>query len=248
IKALELDRSLAEAHASLAAVKSFYDWDWPAAEREFQRSIELNPGYASAHQMYGILLGARGWSEKAIIELKLAQELAPLSTDIAVTALWPFCFAPPSARQYDRAIAELQKIIKLNTDFQWAHAVLGMLYREKRKFPEAIGELKQAVAMEDNAYNVAYLGSVYAVAGMKDEAQRLLADLVKRSKSEHIASMALAMLYASMEEKDSTFAYLQKAYEARDEDMIRLNVEPLFDGLRGDPRFTALLKKMGLEK
>jgi len=248
LKALELDESLAEAHTSFAVVKAFYDWDWLAAEKEFQRSIELNPGNASAHQMYGILLGARGWSEKALAELKLAQELDPLSTNIAVTALWPFCFAPPSARQYDRAISELQKVIQFDPDFQWAHAVLGMLYREKKMFPEAIAELKQAVAMDDNAYNVAYLGSVYAKAGMKAEAQKLLADLIKRSKSQHIASMALALLYAGMNEKDSTLVYLQKAYEARDEDMVRLNVEPLFDGLRGDPRFTALVRKMGLDK
>ncbi|MGH8003746.1 MAG: tetratricopeptide repeat protein, partial [Limisphaerales bacterium] len=247
LKALELDESLAEAHTSLAVVKSLYDWDWAAGEKEFKRAIELNHGYAYARHMYGMLLISQGWSEKARAELKLAQELDPLSPYLAVGTVWPFYYAPPSARQYDRAISELQKIIQL-TPHPLAHILLGQLYRGKKMFSEAIAELKRAAALDNSGYVVAQLGSVYAATGMKTEAQKLLAGLVKRSKSEHIASMAIAILWVSTGENDSAFIYLQKAYVARDEDMIWLNVDPWFDPLRANPRFTALLKKMGLEK
>jgi TolB-like protein/lipoprotein NlpI len=245
-RALALDQTLAEAHYALATVKAFYDWDWPAAEREFKRTLELNPGYAPTHPIYGVCLMAMGKTEEALAELKRLRDLDPLSLSIAVTSINPLVYAPAPARQYDRAIAELQKIIALEPKFPPARYVLGLAYAQKRMFDESLTEFEKARELENAPYILGPLGHAYAVAGRRAEAQKILDELQDRAKRENVAALNLALVYAGLGEKDKTFEWLEKGLERKDEEMTYLGVDPRFDGFRSDPRFTDLLRRMNL--
>jgi len=161
-RALELDETLAEAHAALANVIAFYDWDWVAAERKFKRAIELNPNYASAHHFYGNYLVANGRFEQAKIEYNRAHQLDPLSLRIEITGVFPYYFG----RQYHEAIKRLRKTIEMEPDFYGPHLYLGWVYEQTGEFSKAIAEF------ERGGIKGAYLGHVYALAGMEDEAGR----------------------------------------------------------------------------
>ncbi len=245
-RALTLDQTLAEAHYALATVKAFYDWDWPAAEREFKRTLELNPGYAPAHPVYGVCLMVMGKTEEALVELKRLRDLDPLSLSIAVASVNPLIYAPAPARQYDRAIAELQKIIALEPKFPPALYVLGLAYGQKRMFDESVTEFEKARELENAPYILGPLGHAYAVAGRRAEAQKILDELQDRAKRENVAALNLALVYAGLGEKDKTFEWLEKGLERKDEEMTFLGVDPRFDGFRPDPRFADLLRRMNL--
>jgi len=246
LKALELDETLAEAHASLAVVKSQYEWEWPAAEREYKRALELNPGFASVHYGYGTYLIAKGRPEEALAELKRAHELDPLSITIDLFTVFPFYYAPPSLRQYDRAIEELRKIIAMEPNFSSAHSLLGGVYVEKGMYEEAVAAHKKAWQLGNNLWDLAYLVRSYAMAGRRGEAQKALDDLRERAKREHVAPNWIAAAYLGLGDKDRALTWLEKAYEDRDENMTLLNVDPAFDRLHADPRFTVLLRRIGL--
>jgi serine/threonine-protein kinase len=245
-RALALDPTLAEAHYALATAKAFYDWDWPAAEREFKRTLELNPGYAPAHPIYGVCLMVMGKTEEALVELKRLRDLDPLSLSIAVASVNPLVYAPAPARQYDRAIAELQKIIALEPKFPPALYVLGLAYAQKRMFGESLTEFEKARELENAPYILGPLGHAYAVAGRRAEAQKILDELQDRAKRENVAALNLALVYAGLGEKDKTFEWLEKGLERKDEEMTFLGVDPRFDGFRSDPRFADLLRRMNL--
>jgi serine/threonine-protein kinase len=245
-RALALDQTLAEAHYALATVKAFYDWDWQTAEREFKRTLELNPGYAPAHPIYGVCLMVMGKTEEALGELKRLRDLDPLSLSIAVTSINPLVYAPAPARQYDRAIAELQKIIALEPKFPPARYVLGLVYAQKRMFDESLTEFEKARELENAPYILGPLGHAYAVAGRRAEAQKILDELQDRAKRENVAALNLALVYAGLGEKDKTFEWLGKGIERKDEEMTFIGVDPRFDDLRTDPRFTDLMRRMNL--
>jgi TolB-like protein/DNA-binding winged helix-turn-helix (wHTH) protein/Flp pilus assembly protein TadD len=246
LKALELDETLAEGHASLAVVKSQYDWEWAAAEREYRRALELNPGFASVHYGYGTYLLARGRTEEALAELKQAHELDPLSITNDLFAVFPFYYAPPPLRQYDRAIEELRKIIALEPNFSSAHSLLGGVYVEKGMYEDAVAAHQKAWQLGNNLWDLAYLVRSYAMAGRRAEAQKALGDLRERAKREHVAPNWMAAAYLGLGDKDRALTWLEKAYEDRDENMTLLNVDPAFDSLHADPRFTVLLRRIGL--
>ncbi|MFN0084998.1 MAG: protein kinase domain-containing protein [Blastocatellia bacterium] len=242
MKALELDDSVGEAHAALAAVKTFYDWDWAEGENAFKRAIELNPGYAAVHNTYGIYLIYMKRFEESQAEMNRARELDPLSPFVHIGTVWPVLFA----RKYDHAIEQLHKIIALNPDFAHAHLNLGWAYAHKGMNDEAIAAFNKAHSLDNYWHPVAALGYVYGVAGRKDEARKTLAELQERAKREHISEYGLAMIYAGLGEKDQAIAELQKAYDARDEYMPYLNIDPFFDSLRSDQRFTNILRRLKL--
>ncbi len=245
-RALALDQTLAEAHYALATVKAFYDWDWQTAEHEFKRTLELNPGYAPVHPIYGICLMVMGKTEEALAELKRLRDLDPLSLSIAVTSVNPLLFAPPPARQYDRAIAEYQKIIALDPKFPPAHSLLGLAYEQKKAFADAITEFEKARELENAPYILGLLGHAYAAAGRRADAQKILDDLQDRAKRENVPALSVSLIYAGLGEKDKTFEWLEKGIQRKDEEMTWLGVDPRFDGFRSDPRFAGLLRRMNL--
>jgi tetratricopeptide (TPR) repeat protein len=244
-KALELDDALAEAaHNALATVKADYDWDWPGAEREFRRAIELNPSYATAHQWYGELLAELGRHEEALAEIKRAQQLDPVSLIINGVSGRILM----SAGRDDLAIEQLQKTLEIDPNFAHTHWFLGMAYLRKGAFAEAIAEFRRAITLSPNLTQYkGGLGNAYARVGKSAEARKLLSELKAESKRRYVSWCDFAAIYAGLGEKDQAFASLEKAYEQRD---IRLftsgTVSPMFDPLRSDPRFADLLRRIGL--
>jgi serine/threonine-protein kinase len=244
MKALEIDDTLAEAHASLAAFYLWHDWDWEAAEREFKRAINLNPGYATAHHWYADCLTVVDRSNEAIAEMKRAQELDPLSLIISTDVAKEFLYA----RKYDQAIQQCRKTLELDPNFYRVYKYLGLAYAKKSMFEEAITVFQKAKDL--SAGHPAILGSLgyaYALSGRKREAQKMLNELEKKSKQQYISSIYFSTIYIGLGEKDRAFEWLEKAYNERSVWLIYIHRSPIYDRIRSDPRYTDLLKKMDLE-
>jgi len=244
LKSLEIDDTIAEAHTSLAYVKHRFDWDWPGAEREFKRAIELNPNYATAHQWYAFYLATMGRMDEAIAEAKLAQQVDPLSLvmNSALGRVYHF------ARQYDRAMDQFRKTIDMDPNFASAHFDIGETYLEKGMYAEAIAEQQKGLVVsgQSRAYFFGELGRFYARAGNKGEAMKILNELKEMSRRGYVPPSEMAFVYIGLGNKDQAFAWLDKAYEERDNPVVFLKAEPLFDPLRSDPRFGDLLRRIGL--
>ncbi len=244
-KALKMDDSLAEAHTLLAFTRLYYDWDWKDAERKFKRAIELNPGYATAHHWYAEYLALMGRMDEGIMEAKQALEFDPLS--LIINTLWGFLFY--FSGQYDQAIEQCQKTLEMDPKFVPAQFFLGLAYVQKSMFEEAITEFQKTISLfGSSTLMVAALGHAYAVSGKRDEVQKVLGELKKISKQMYVPSYYTAAIYADLGEKNQAFEWLEKSYEERDNWLVYLKVDPIWDSVRSDPRFTALLKKIGFEK
>ncbi len=242
-KALEIDDTLAEAHAALALVRERFDWDRSDAERECRRAIELNPNYATAHQRYGLNLLWRGQFDEAAAEIKRAQELDPLSLILNTNVGEVFYFS----RQYDRAIEQYRRALELDSSFFWAHERLGRAYAQKRMYEEAIAEFQKAITLAGAGPVMSGgLGYSYAVSGRRAEAQKLLDELKQLSKQHYVWPYDIATIYAGLGENEQAFKWFEKAYEERSGWVIYLKVEPMFDSLRSDPRFQDLMRRVGL--
>jgi serine/threonine protein kinase/Tfp pilus assembly protein PilF len=242
LKALELDDTLAEAHTSLAFIKTDYDWDWSGADREFRRAIELNPGYARAHAFYGYLLYRLGRFEEAIAEEKRGVEIDPLSLLDNRVLGQSFYFA----RRYDQAIEQFRKTLELDPNFAGGHTFLGEAYLQKSMYKEGIAEIeKELVISPGNTLDLSELGHAYAVAGRRAEAQKVLDQLNERSKQRYVSAASRAIIYAALGDKDKAFESLEKGYEDRSIGGIKVN--PAYDPLRSDPRFADLLGRMNLQ-
>ena len=229
---------------SLANARFLYDWDWSGAEEEFKRAIAINAGYSDAHQMYGYFLSSKGRSEEALREMQRAQELDPVSVP-KITAVGEALY---EARRYDEAIAAYQKALEMDPNSGFAYWALGRAYTEKGMSAEAITAFQKAIPLSgDSPDESASLGCVYARSGKKAEARKIVEDLKELSRKKYIAPSVIAQLYVALGEKDQAFAWLDKAYEEHDFILVMLKVEPTFDNLRSDPRFTVLLKRIGLE-
>jgi TolB-like protein/Flp pilus assembly protein TadD len=242
-KALELDETLADAHNALAAVREDYDWDWAGAEREFQRAIELNPGNATAHQWYAELLSELGRHEEALAEIKQAQQLDPFSLIIhAVTA-----DVLRTAGEDDLSIEQLRKTLEMDPNFAHAYFHLGMAHLRKGAFAEAIAEFQRAATLSPNVTDYGGgLGYAYARAGQRVEARKILNQLKEQSKGRYVPWFYIAAIYAGLDEKEQAFACLENAYERREQGLAVIKREPMFDPLRSDPRYQALLRRMNL--
>jgi tetratricopeptide (TPR) repeat protein len=240
-KALEIDDTLAEAHTSLGYIKATYDWDWTGGEKEFQRAIELNPGYAEAHRQYGVALREMGRLGEAIAEHKRALELDPLSLVINRALGLDFY----DARQYDQAIEQERKTLELDPNFLQAHDTLGSAYVQKSMYKEGTAEFEKELAISPSyAVALSWLGYADAVAGRRAEAQKVLDQLNDLSKQKYVSPIGRARIYAGLREKDQAFEWLEKGYE--DRSIPALKVEPALDPLRSDPRFADLLRRMNL--
>ena len=243
MKAMELDASLAEAHTSLAFASMNYDWDWSAAEREFQKAIELNPNYANAHHWYADYLSAVGRHQEAITESKRALELDPVSPIINAWLGWRYFFA----RQYDLAIEQYLKTLEMDPTFVPAHLVLGQGYEQKSMPEKAIDELQEAVSLSGgSSLYVSSLAHAYATAGRRAEAERLLRQMNERARHNYVPSFHIAIIHAGLGQRDQALVWLEKGYQERSAWMVWLKVDPRFDVLRSDPRFQDLLRRVGL--
>jgi serine/threonine protein kinase/TolB-like protein/Tfp pilus assembly protein PilF len=242
MKALQIDDTLAEAHASLALVLAFYDWDWTGAEREYKRAIELTPGYASAHHWYGWYLALMGRLEESTRELKQAQELDPLSLEINSDLGLSFFLG----RQYDQAIEQFLKAIEMDPNFIWGRFFLAWAYEQKGLLAQAIAEYKQLAQLDETPVIRASLGYTYALAGELDEARKVLDELTEDSQRRHVSSYDFTILYAALGDRDHAFDCLEKSYESRSEALVWLKVDPRLDSLRADARFMDLLQRVGL--
>jgi TolB-like protein/DNA-binding winged helix-turn-helix (wHTH) protein/Flp pilus assembly protein TadD len=244
LRALELDNSLAEAQTSLATVQFNYDWNWAAAATGFQRSIELNPSYATAYQRYSLYLIAMGRTRESLAEMNRARDLDPLSISMNFSLGWRLYMA----RQYGLAVQQLSNTLEMDPNFALARMVLGQSYEQQGAYKEAITELQKAVSIShDSPSMLGSLGHAYGVAGRKNEADETLDHLVRLSKNEYVSPFYVSIVYAGLHENDKAMDWLEKAYEDRSNAIIFLKVDPDFDGLRSDPRFQALLHRLALQ-
>jgi tetratricopeptide (TPR) repeat protein len=249
-KALAIDDQLAEAHTSLAKIKLSYEWDWAGAEAEFKQAIQLNPGYATAHQWYGVYLSEMGRHEESIHERATAQELDPLSLSIA-TGLGRALYW---ARRYDESISRLQATMPRDPNYADTYWSLGLAYEQKRMHAEAISAFQRAVELsrssefaEGKPEMLAALAHVYAQAGKQVEARSILNQLKQASTSEHYVSpYAVSLIYIALNDKDSAFQSLGQAFQERDESFVHLRVDPRLDPIRSDARFQQFLKQINL--
>jgi len=241
VKALELDNELAEAHTSLAYLR-MRDWDWVGVESGFKRALEINPNYATARQWYSIFLELTGRPEEAVAEAARAQELDPLSPIINESLGARLLYA----REYERALEQLRKAIEIDQNFAQAHHTLGATYVHLGRFEEAFAALERARRLDDNAWVVASLAHAHALSGSRDEARRMLSELKGRSERARVPPEELARVYAGLGEREQALAWLEKAYEEHSDALAFVRVDPAWDGLRSDPGFTDLLRRVGL--
>ena len=243
MQAIAIDNKLAEAHSSLALVKFYYDWDWPGAETEFKRAIELNPSYAEAHHYYSHYLIAMGRTEESLNESRRCLELEPSNILLSVHLGWHYLYA----RQYDQAVKQLQKTVEMDSNFAQTHHWLGLAYEQKARYAEAIAELQKAMALfRTNTLTEAELAHTYAVSGHGDEAQKIIVELQELAKSRYVSSYEMAAIYAGLGEKDQAFAWMQRAYDERSDELVNLKVDQRLDSLRSDSRFADLMRRVGL--
>lgn len=242
-KAIALDDSLAEAHVSLAMVRSSYDWDWNGAEQEFRRAIDLNPNYATAHQWYGLLLASLGRFPEAEAEVHRAQQLEPLSPIINMAVAEVFTWE----RRYDDAIAEYKKILELDPSFAGAYGNLGEVYAQKRMYAETLSLWKQKCALTGEMEFARELEKLYARSGYSGVLRaELNYDLAARASGEYSNPVGIAEAYAALGDTPHAFEWLQKAYEEHSSGMQFLNTDAKFDSLRDNPKFQYWLSVLAL--
>jgi len=248
-KALAIDNQLAEAHTSLAKIKLSYEWDWLGAEAEFKKAIQLNPGYATAHQWYGVYLSEMGQHDESIRERTTAEELDPLSLSIT-TGLGRALFW---ARRYDDSIQHLQAALPKDPNYADTHWSLGLAYEQKQMYPEAIAAFQKAVELsktgesaEGKPEMLAALGHALALAGNKNEAKAAIDKLTRPATSRYVSPYGVSLIYVALGDHGAAHQWLERAYQERDENFIHLKVDPRLDQLRSEPRFLELLLRLNL--
>jgi serine/threonine-protein kinase len=240
-KALALDDKLAEGHTSMALIRMNYDWDWAAAERDFQRAMELSPGYALAPHQYGWLLAYTGRLDESLVQFRRAQQLDPLSLLVAVDMNLPFYFK----RQHEQALEGYRKALEMDPNFFLSHIGLGINYAVLRRLPEAVAAMDKAMALENQPFVIGNAGYAYGLAGKTGEARKLLDELKQRARQRYVSSQFMAQIHLGLGEKDLALQWLEKAFEERSIIMPWLKLDPMFDPLRKDPRFVELVRKVG---
>jgi TolB-like protein/DNA-binding winged helix-turn-helix (wHTH) protein/Flp pilus assembly protein TadD len=242
LKALEIDGTLAEPHAALAFATMVYDRDWLTAEREFRRALDLNPYYGEAHEWYALSLAATGRIQEAKTEAELAKQTDPTSLAISVGAAWVSFLA----RDYDKTIAQCDQVIEMEPSFGLAYFYRGLAYEQKHMFEKAIADLETAKPSQTRPTVLGALGHAYAKAGNHTKARKMLRDLEELSQKGYFPGYQTALIHIGLGENDEAFALIEKSYKERYPAMIHVNVEPRLDPIRSDPRFKALVQRIGL--
>jgi len=243
LRALELDSTLAEPHASLGYFKFYYDRDWTAAEKQFQTAIALNPNYGLAYDWYGYYLTAMERLQEARTMFKKALEIDPLSvpfhTDLGFTLYY--------GGLYDEAVKEFKASIEMDPTYALAHLWLGRTYQEKKMYDEANAEYKKTFAsVPDWTVGIAAMGYVYGVSGGRTEALQQLQHMKSMSSKKFVTSYGVALIYTALGDKDQAFEWLNKAYDKRENWLVWLKLDPRWIPLRSDPRFVDLVRRVGL--
>jgi TolB-like protein/tetratricopeptide (TPR) repeat protein len=239
--ALGLDPSLTEGHAAAGMANFFMGWDWPAAERSFQRAIELNPNYAVAHQFYGHLLSNWRRHDEALIEIEKARELDPLSP-MMHTLAGQFLLM---AGRYDEALGPLQQALAIDPDLFPTHSVLGWLYDQTNRPDAALEEFRSAYRLSGNVHQLAYQGVVLGRIGRRAEALQIITTMSQISQSRFVPPFGFALVHAALGDREAAFQWLEKAYDVRDIGLVFLPVDPKWDSLRSDERFQSLVRRCG---
>jgi TolB-like protein/Tfp pilus assembly protein PilF/DNA-binding winged helix-turn-helix (wHTH) protein len=241
-RAVQLDETSAEAHTVRAAIRNLYEWDWPGAEAEFRRAIQLNPNYAPARQWYGQYLCNQGRFEECIAETDQAHALDPAYLIAAVDVgnrLY-------EARRYNEAIAPITKALEFDPDFIQGHRYLGLVREATRSHSEALAEFRKALELSGGSpVDVAALGHAWAVSGNRTEARRAIRKLDELSKQRYASGYGRALIYTALAEHDRALDWLELAFHERSTWMIKLKVDPRLDPLRGDERFADLVRRVG---
>ena len=241
MKALELDETIAEAHASIGQMKAYLEYDWAEAEQAFKRAVALSPSYATAHHWYGLYLTLMGRPDASYAEMKRALELDPLSIIIRVDLGATFVLAG----ELDRAIEECLEGLEMDPHFAAGHYWLGRAYIRKGMYPESIAALQTALDLDQAATrSEAVLGFAYAASGNLREAQTRLDKFMKLSSEGQKVSAEIALIYLGMGESEQAIDWLERAYQDHHEVMLHLKRDPLFDGLRSEPRFQDLVRRL----
>ncbi len=244
-KALELDDSLAEAHAILGRIKFWFDWDWAGSESEFRRAIDLSPNNADAHRLYAHLLSNTGRHEEALGELKRAKELDPLSL-ITNTLQGQFLHF---AGRDDEAARSFEKTFELDPNFWVAHTQLASVLIHKKMYGQALTELEKAREQSrGNTHTIALAGYVMALSGERGRAHGVLEELRRLSRERYVPPYNMAIVHHGLGEREEALVWLEKAFEGRDVLLTFVAVDPKWDALRSDQRFVSLLERMNLRK
>jgi eukaryotic-like serine/threonine-protein kinase len=243
LKAFELDEALPEAHSVLGWIHRSYDWDWPGAEREFKRALELDPGSAFAHNSYGAYLIVVGREEESVAEERRALQLDPLSSflngQMAIILL--------EAQRYEEMAEQCRKTLELDPSNSRAYFALGLGHAQQGRYDQAVAELRKSAELSGGRPDVlAELGYVYGLAGKKAEAKRILAELTELAKRGNVSPLNFAIVYAGLGDKDQAFAWLERAYQERSPFLLDIKTLLGGDPLRSDPRFQDLLRRIGL--
>ena len=247
MKALELDDSLGEAHAALARAQYYFGWDWPSAEREFKRAVELNPNSAISHHGYSELLLARARFDESIAEGMRALEIDPLSPQIVADLAYTYLVM----RRYDEAIAQQRKALDLDPNAAWIRHDMAHAYTLKGAYAQAIAEedkipVQAKVVAAENKLIASGIGWIYAVSGRRADALKIAQQFKDLASHAYVDFYQVAEIYAALGDKGEAFRLLEKAYEEHSSNMPFLAVDPFWDGIRSDPRYADLLRRMGL--
>jgi serine/threonine protein kinase/tetratricopeptide (TPR) repeat protein len=246
LRALEIDNKLAEAHACLGSILGDYEWDFVGAEKELKLALDLNPSYATGHHYYAYHLVMQGRFEEAMREVRTARDLDPLSPRISANVGLFRYFE----RRYGEAVEELKKALEVDPNHSMTYMYLGWAYEAMGNYEEAVRSYHRSMELTANPIRPsAFLAGCYALMGKREEARKILSDLIEYSKANYLPPVGIAWVYSALGEKDQTFVWLAKAARERDPFLLMF-VKPshVFDPVRSDPRFVALMRKIGLEK
>ena len=242
MQALDIDNTLAEAHTSLGLVKEHFEWDWPGAEQEFRRAIELNPNSANGHHWFGEYLTNMGQFEEGLRETRKAEEIDPLSRLINTTIGWQLYLAG----QNDQAIEQLRKVLDIDPKFAPARRLLEGIYAQMGKYKEAVAEREKMLSLFGGSELAASVEEDFSKSGYRGVLQSWVEGLTEVSKHAHVSSYSIGEAYTRMGEKEKAIKWLQQAYDEHDTEMVSLGVEPVFNPMRGDVRFQEILRRMRL--
>lgn len=242
-RALEIDPGISEGYTLLGLISFWYDWDWQAAEKHYQRALDLDPKSADARYAYAHLLSNSGRYERALAEIKLARELDPLALGTHAQEGQILFFA----KDYDNALDRLQKTIDLDPNFWLSHLFISRVFTEKGMHSEAVAEAKKAGELSGNSLSHAYRAYALAKWGKLSDARAVLDELLKSSKETYVPAYNIALAYNAVGERERALEHLEKGFRERDVRMVFLRVESLWDSLREEPRFIELIKRMRID-
>jgi TolB-like protein/class 3 adenylate cyclase/lipoprotein NlpI len=244
VKAVQLDDKSAEAHTSLAVFKAFYEYDWAGCEREFHRTLALNPNYAFAHDQLGLALAMQGRLDEALAEGKRAAELDPLSPQILVDAIYALAWQG----KYPAAMDQANRSLQLDPSFFWGHFARGWIDIAAAEINSAVPELQKADSIGSPSWVAGWLGYAYGATGDRAKATAIIDELNRKSLHGYVPPVNLALVYLGIGDRGRAMDYLEQAYSAHAQLLCWTKMDRVFDPLRKEPRFIALMKKLNFEK